>query len=439
MTAREFPRGGDDAMRLSQKSEPGREHPLDPPHVFFVREAREGGPYFCEGGLEIGEEGRVLLHAVDEDEATRVLELALHREHVEAAAELFAAGAIEAPLGGVFVEAGLLEGAIERLVAVVEERHEVVDGGAEEGVLEVDPNELGGAAGGAAHHEVAALVVAVNEAAGPLGDAAREAIGDGVPCREGGWIQGLFEGVEAPLAEVIQLPAEELLVEGARADDGAFGEIGEGPLGAREVGDGAGVDGGAAFGVALEVRREGLVAEVLDEQEALVARLAVDAGDAHAALGEEGRHFEERPAGALGAGCGDLLGAGVGDEHRDERGGRIAGGRHAEVAARRGAAGHGRDFRRGGACGAGDEAGEGLLIEGQHEGFVADAARDGNGPRDSLARRWLRTARAKRPARRRRPHGRGSWRTWCGSSPTFTPSCGSWCKTASTRARRRST
>src|ERR1700748_1191796 len=143
-------------------------------HVRLVREALEGAADLRQGRLEVREEGRVLLHALDEDEAPGVLELALHGDDVELAPEGLAPGDVQAGLGGEVVEAGVHEGAIDRLVAVVEEGDQVVDARAEEGVLEVDPHELGGVARAAAHHEVAALVVAVREAARPGGDAVRE-------------------------------------------------------------------------------------------------------------------------------------------------------------------------------------------------------------------------------------------------------------------------
>ena len=79
---------------------------------------------------------------------------------------------------GVFVEPFVDEPGVELLVAVGEQRHEVVDARAEQRVLEVDPRELERLALPGDHHEVAALVVAVHEAARPAGDAGREPPGD---------------------------------------------------------------------------------------------------------------------------------------------------------------------------------------------------------------------------------------------------------------------
>ena len=116
---------------------------------------------------------------------------------------------------GELVEASVDERAVELLVAVVQERDQVVDAGAEEGVLEVDPAD--GAAG--ADHEIARLVVAVDERARPAGDALREATGDRVEGRAVGRGERTPARVEPPLAEVIDLPAQEVLVERAARDD----------------------------------------------------------------------------------------------------------------------------------------------------------------------------------------------------------------------------
>ena len=72
---------------------------------------------------------------------------------------------------GVFVEPRDDELAVERLVRVVQERDEIVDARAEEGVLEVDPTQ----ALGLPDHQVSGLVVPVDESARPARDAVREA------------------------------------------------------------------------------------------------------------------------------------------------------------------------------------------------------------------------------------------------------------------------
>ena len=69
--------------------------------------------------------------------------------------------------------------AIELLVAVGEERDQIVDARTEQRVLKVDPGELDGLPVRRRNdHQVAALVVAMDEAARPGGDRARQPLGD---------------------------------------------------------------------------------------------------------------------------------------------------------------------------------------------------------------------------------------------------------------------
>src|SRR5690349_6552495 len=103
-------------------------------HVVVVAEASERTEHLRDRRLDVLEEVRVLLHAIDEDESTRVLQLALHGDEIELTTDRRALGA-EPPRFGVVVEARLDELARERLVAVAEERHEVVHARPEERVL----------------------------------------------------------------------------------------------------------------------------------------------------------------------------------------------------------------------------------------------------------------------------------------------------------------
>src|SRR6202044_3813092 len=138
-------------------------------------------------------------------ESPRVLQLALHRDVVELAPEESARLGAESRRAGELVEAGVDERAVELLVAVVQERDEVVDAGAKEGVLEIDPADR--AVG--ADHEVSRLVVAVDERARPARDPAGEALRDRVEGRPVGGGQGVPACVEPPLAKMIDLPAKE--------------------------------------------------------------------------------------------------------------------------------------------------------------------------------------------------------------------------------------
>ena len=304
------------------------------------------------------QERRVLLHAVDEDEAPRVLELALDGHQVELAPHLDALGSREAVGAGVVVEARLHEGAVEGLVAVVEQGDEIVDARAQERVLEVDPAE----ALVRANHQVARLVVAVHEAPGPRGDAVREAVGDRVEGRAVLGGQRDAARLEGPLAEVVDLPAQQLVVEGAGGHDAAGGQRGEGALRPRQVRDRADVQGLAPRRVGGEEGRERVVAQVFEQEPPAGRVLAEQRGDVDAARVQQVAHLEEGPPRGRLA-LGDLLGLGaVGDEHGD--GLRHAAEQDAEVAARGGAPGHGVERRRPAAGkGARDERRRGSEVE----------------------------------------------------------------------------
>ena len=144
----------------------------------------------------------------------RVLQLALDGEQVEEPAE-------PASLRGVARGAPvLLQPAVDHRVdelrreldvAVAQERDQVVLPRTLEGVLEVDDHQLA-----VGHHEVPALVVAVGEAPRRRGQPPRDP-GEGPlelrPLRAGGSLPA--PRLEAVLAEVVELPGVELLVEGA--------------------------------------------------------------------------------------------------------------------------------------------------------------------------------------------------------------------------------
>ena len=256
-----------------------------------------------------------MLHPIDEDEPPRVLQLSLHRDVVELAAEELALARLEAGGPGELVEAGVDERAVELLVAVVQERDEVVDARPEKRVLEVDPAD--GTAG--ADHEVSRLVVAMYEAPSPPGDPLHEALGDPV---ERGPVRGgelAPARVEAPLTEVVDLPAKEVLVEGAAGDDRFGRELAEGLLGAGEVLDRTGVEPDSVLGPAEEEVGERVLAEILDHEPPARRVLGEEVRDVDATRREELAHLDEGPLGA-GDDLLDLLGARpLGHEHRHRR------------------------------------------------------------------------------------------------------------------------
>ena len=281
----------------------------------------------------------------------------LHGEEVEDGAERRVLEARPARL----VEAvqvapqhGVHEPGLELDVAVAQERHEVVLPRPEERVLEVDHRLLAGGE----HHEVARLVVAVGE---PLG-LGLERPGDGLELAIHhralrGRQARLLPGLEQPLAEVVQLPEVQVVVEGAAEGDA--------PAGARL---GVGAEPGEGVDRPLverprriageEPRLEHVVPEVLEDHEptprvVLVER--VHPRDAHADRGEVALDVEEG-VDAGGAALRDLLRLGVRRHHHHHPGG----GRPADapVAPHRGMAGEAHDRLGGGLPpgGAGDGA-----------------------------------------------------------------------------------
>src|SRR6266511_3591538 len=228
------------------------------------RSARELGHVTRQHALQLGEIGspgegfahvaerrggrrekpRILLHAIDEDETARVLELALNGEEVE----------------------HLAKGTVLELRAA-QERHEVVLARAEERVLELDDALLARRK----HHEVARLVVAVGE---PLRLGVQRA-GDPLELAIHHLPLGGREGpalprLEQPLAEVVELPEVEVAVERPRERDarraGSLLDLGGG-ADAGELVDGALVERLRPI-AGEEARLEHLVAEVLEDHEA---------------------------------------------------------------------------------------------------------------------------------------------------------------------------
>ena len=102
--------------------------------------ANERGLHLAERRVDVGEERRVPLHPLDEDEAPGVLQLPLHRHEVELEPQRVPVGGAEARgVARSRASRSSDELCVERLVAVVEQRDQVVDARAEERVLEVDP------------------------------------------------------------------------------------------------------------------------------------------------------------------------------------------------------------------------------------------------------------------------------------------------------------
>src|ERR1017187_6872840 len=76
-------------------AEHAREEVGERVHVFFVAQAGQARAHLRDRRLDELQERRVLFYAVDEDEAPRVLELALHGHAIEVATELAARRHVE--------------------------------------------------------------------------------------------------------------------------------------------------------------------------------------------------------------------------------------------------------------------------------------------------------------------------------------------------------
>ena len=145
-------------------------------------------------------------------------------------------------------------------------------------------------------------------------------------------------GLEGPLAKVMDLPEQEVLVERARRDDAPGRELGQRLLRLGEVADGAHVELLFARRMGDQERGERVVAQVLEEDPAARRVFAEDERHVDAARREQVAHLEEGPARGRSAGLADLLGLGaVGDEHADDG---PAGHAPSVVAPRGGPAGH---------------------------------------------------------------------------------------------------
>ena len=106
---------------------------------------------------------------------------------------------------GVFCQALVDERSVELLVAIREQRHQIVNPRPEQRILKVDPRKLDVAGLRGDHHQVAALIIAMHEAARPIGDPGRQPIGDLLERDAIGAGQWNAAGDDAPLQEVIEL------------------------------------------------------------------------------------------------------------------------------------------------------------------------------------------------------------------------------------------
>src|SRR5262249_23978806 len=140
------------------------------------RETRDRCLHFVNRRHDELEEALVVLLLVDEDEATRVLQLALHRHQVELVLERFALFRFESVRAREVIEPRRDETAIELLVTVTQKRHDVVDTRTEKRILKIDPAKLSLRS----HHQIARLIVAMDETARPRGDRLCESIGNAI-------------------------------------------------------------------------------------------------------------------------------------------------------------------------------------------------------------------------------------------------------------------
>ena len=95
---------------------------------------------------------------------------------------------------------------------------------------------------------------------------------------------------------MVDLPEEQVFVESPGADEARRREVREGDLRAREVTDRADVKLFAAVRVREKERRQGVVAEILEEQPAPRRVLGVHDGNVDAARSQKIPNFEKWPA-----------------------------------------------------------------------------------------------------------------------------------------------
>ena len=133
---------------------------------------------------------------------------------------------------------------------------------------------------------------------------------------------------------MVELPAQEIVIEGARFDDAPSGSSTEALLRARQIAHGRAVDVAFLRGMLDEVVGDGVVAEILHHDPPLIAAVGKKRRNADAAIGQEVAHLEERGAN-VSAVFVDFVGGRAGGEHGDRA--VASPERNAEKAAGRGA------------------------------------------------------------------------------------------------------
>src|SRR5262249_10661341 len=133
------------------------------PQVGQLRLPAQGFSYIAKAGRDGRKELRVLFDAIDKDEASRVLELPLSRLEIEEPSE--GAGIANSCALDIVRDELIEQLRCELDVGIAEQRYKVVELRSHESVLEVDEPK----SGPVLDHEVAALVVAMDEDTGQVG------------------------------------------------------------------------------------------------------------------------------------------------------------------------------------------------------------------------------------------------------------------------------
>jgi hypothetical protein len=297
-------------------------------------------------GSDETEKKRVPFFSVDIDETSRVLQLSLNGHQVEFEGDARTFFRITAEVIHVLIEALFYERRFETLIAVVEESNQIVDPRTAKRVLEIDPHKLRLLILGRANHEVPALVVAMYERLACRSNLRREECGEFVEYRSLPFAQFHALGIERPFSKVVDLPPQQIKVERARIHDTPRWQLGEYSLSARDIGDRPLIQELTVFWVLLEVARKGVIAEVFDKNEPVVACLSQDPRHRDAPLVQEIAHLEKGPTPSVSVVLGDLVGPRA-VRHKHRNGALAPRERNPEESPRRSSAGHLLDVQAG--------------------------------------------------------------------------------------------
>lgn len=163
----------------------------------------------------------------------------------------------------------------------------------------------------------------MDKPARPPRDTGREASGDGV--KRGAILGGKGHpaGFQSPLAEVVNLPREQLFIKGPAPDNRAVRELMKRLLSARQIPHRDAINGLFLLGLPQEEMGERVVPEILDDEPLSLATVREDARDPYPVGGQQFLDFHEGPALANPVGLVDLVRA---SRIRDKKSNRAPGG-----------------------------------------------------------------------------------------------------------------